>query len=485
MFLISFEFALFLLAVVWLNWALRGRRAAYRVFLLAANLLFYATQRTGLLLLPLGVGMSNYVFALLVSRAKSDALKKIWLCADIVLNLAFLAFFKYFEFLYHCLDSVLVPLGLTLPAPFIELYFPIGISFFTFQGISYCIDVYRDPKCLVRNPVDVLLFVSFFPTILSGPIMRACQFIPQLDKPDYDSRSFTDAFALILSGLFKKLVISSYLSEHIVRDVFQVPAAYSSITVLLGVYAYSIQIYCDFSGYSDIATGIAQLLGYRLPQNFGVPYGVLNMQQFWRNWHISFSTWLRDYLYIPLGGSRKGKLRKYLNLMLTMVIGGLWHGPHSRFLLWGTLHGIALVINHAVNDIRKIMFAHGGEQKTAASPPSSIWPPVLKTAAWFLTFNLISFLWIFFQAEDSARALEIVQAIFALSAKGMSFEFGVLTALAAGLAIQFAGPYAMDLFSRTQQRLPVAIQAALIALLCILIMRLGPSGVPPFIYFQF
>ncbi len=485
MFLISFEFALFLFAVVWLNWALRGKRTAYRVFLLAANLFFYATQRTGILLLPLAVGMSNYVFALLVSRAKGDSLRRVWLCVDIVLNLGFLAFFKYFEFLYHCLDSVLVPFGLDLPPPFIELYFPIGISFFTFQGISYCIDVYRDPKCLIKNPVNVLLFVSFFPTILAGPIMRAGQFVPQIDKPDYDSRSFQDAFALILIGLFKKLAISSYISEHIVRDVFQVPAAYSSITVLLGVYAYAIQIYCDFSGYSDIATGIAQLLGFRLPLNFRMPYGVSNVQDFWRHWHISLSTWLRDYLFIPLGGSRKGKFRKYLNLMATMVIGGLWHGPNSRFLLWGTLHGIALSLTHAVNDIRKTRSAPGRDTKTAAGSSSSIRTYVLKAGAWFFTFNLVSFLWIFFQAEDSSRAMEIVRAIFALNAKGMGFESGVLAAVAAGLMIQFAGPYALELFSKTQQRMPVAIQAAFIALLCILIMRLGPSGVPPFIYFQF
>jgi D-alanyl-lipoteichoic acid acyltransferase DltB (MBOAT superfamily) len=333
--------------------------------------------------------------------------------------------------------------------------------------------------------VDVLLFVSFFPTILAGPIMRAGQFISQIDKPDYDSRSFQDAFALILIGLFKKLAISSYISEHIVRDVFQVPGAYSSITVLLGVYAYSIQIYCDFSGYSDIATGIAQLMGFRVPLNFRMPYGVTNMQDFWHHWHISLSTWLRDYLFIPLGGSRKGKLRKYLNLMVTMVIGGLWHGPHSRFLLWGTLHGIALSLTHAYNDLRKFRLARGGETKTATGPPSFIRPFALKAGAWFFTFNLVSFLWIFFQAEDSARAMEIVQAIFAFNAKGMGFESGVLAAVGAGLMIQFAGPYAMELFFKTQQRLPVAIQAALIALLCIVIIRLGPSGVPPFIYFQF
>lgn len=470
-------------AVVWLNWALRDRKTAYRVFLLTANLLFYATQKTGLLLLPLSVGLSNYLFALLISRAKGNRLRRVWLCADIVLNLGFLAFFKYFEFLYHCIDSVLVPLGLDLPPPFIELCFPIGISFFTFQGISYCIDVYRDPKCLMSNPVDVLLFVSFFPTILAGPIMRAGQFIPQIDKPSYDSRSFREAFALMLIGLFKKLVISSYISEHIVRDVFQVPAAYSSITVLMAVYAYSIQIYCDFSGYSDIAIGIAQLLGFRLPQNFGQPYAVSNVQQFWHHWHISLSTWLRDYLFIPLGGSRKGKFRKYLNLMATMVIGGLWHGPHSRFVLWGTLHGIALSLTHAYHDIRKIRPEPAGRPKTGL--PSSIRTYAMKTGAWFFTFNLVSFLWIFFQAEDSARALEIVQAIFSMKATGMGFESGVPAAVAAGLMIQFAGPYAIDIFSRVQQQMPVAIQAALIALLCILIIRLGPSGVPPFIYFQF
>ena len=483
--LISFEFALFLLLALWLNWALRSRRSVYRGFLLTANALFYASQSTGLLVLPLGVGMSNYLFALLVSRTRGSTLRKVWLSADIILNLGFLAFFKYFEFLYQSLDSVLTPLGLNLHLPFIELYFPIGISFFTFQGISYCIDVYRDPKGLVQNPVNVLLFVSFFPTILSGPIMRARQFIPQLDKPDYDSRSFHDAFVLILIGLFKKLVISSYLSEHIVRDVFQVPAAYSSVTVLLGVYAYSIQIYCDFSGYSDIAIGIAQLLGFRLPQNFGVPYGVCNVQEFWRHWHISFSTWLRDYLYIPLGGSRKGRLRKYANLMATMAIGGLWHGPQSRFLLWGTLHGIVLALTHAVKDIRQAKFAACRDKESGADPSASTWAPVFKAGTWFLTFSLVAFLWVFFEAEDSSRAMEIFQAIFAFKTKGMSFESWILPVLAAGLMIQFVGPYAMHLFSKIQQRMPIPLQAAFLAMLCILIIKLGPSGIPPFIYFQF
>jgi D-alanyl-lipoteichoic acid acyltransferase DltB (MBOAT superfamily) len=315
--------------------------------------------------------------------------------------------------------------------------------------------------------------------------MRAGQFIPQLDKPDYDSHSFQNAFALILSGLFKKLVISSYLSEHIVRDVFQIPGNYSSLTVLLGVYAYSILIYCDFSGYSDMAIGIAQLLGFRLPQNFGVPYGVHNVQEFWRHWHISFSTWLRDYLFIPLGGSRKGRLRKYLNLMITMTIGGLWHGPHSRFLIWGTLHGVALSVTHAIKDIRQTKSSAVCGRRSRTTRQRLNWAALLEAGEWFFTFNLVSFLWVFFRAENTARAMEVYQAIFSFSSKGLNFESWILPALAAGFLIQFAGSYALDLFSRFQQRMPVPAQAALLALLCVLIIKLGPRGIPPFIYFQF
>ncbi len=485
MFLISFEFSLFLLVVLWLNWTLRGKGVYYRFFLLAANFFFYATQKTGLILLPLGVGISNYVFALLISRSTRQGTRKALLWIDMVLNLGLLAFYKYFDFLYHCLDSVLVPLHIQLPPPFFDIFFPIGISFFTFQGISYCIDVYRDRDQVIKNPVDILLFVSFFPTILAGPIMRARTFIPQIDHPEFDSRSFQEGFALILSGLFKKLVISSYLSEHIVRDVFQAPAGYSSPTVLLAVFAYSIQIYCDFSGYSDIAIGIAQLMGYRLPPNFGMPYAVSNVQEFWRHWHISLSTWLRDYLYIPLGGSKKGKVRKYLNLLITMGLGGLWHGPDSRFLLWGLLHGAFLALKHMWRDLRQSLSA----DKTVKKAPWRLSTPGLARFCNFgqclLVFTLVSFLWVFFRAENSARAFEIFRAIFACKFGGAGFEFPVLPAMAAGLAIQFAGPKLSQFYTRLQERLPLHLQAAAAALICTVIIRLGPSGIPPFIYFQF
>ena len=234
-----------------------------------------------------------------------------------------------------------------------------------------------------------------------------------------------------------------------------------------------------------MAIGIAQLMGFRLPENFRVPYGVCDIQEFWRHWHISFSTWLRDYLYIPLGGSKKGKLRKYLNLMLTMVIGGLWHGPHSRFLLWGALHGTALTLTHAVRDIREKWFSSHNESKSPAGRSLPVGPSFFRAGAWFFTFNLVSFLWVFFQAEDSSRAMEVFQAVFSFNATGASFEPWVLPAMAAGLAIQFVGPYAIDSFSRIQQRMPVPLQAALLALLCFLILKLGPAGIPPFIYFQF
>ncbi|MDR3553404.1 MAG: MBOAT family O-acyltransferase [Syntrophobacteraceae bacterium] len=482
MFLISFEFSLFLLVVLWLNWALRGKKHVYRFFLLAANFFFYATQKTGLIFLPLGVGISNYVFALLISHTTNRTRRKVLLWIDISINLGFLAFFKYFDFLYHCLDSVLVPLNVQLPPPFFDIFFPIGISFFTFQGVSYCIDVYRDPQQLLRNPVDVLLFVSFFPTILAGPIMRAKQFVPQVDHPCQDSRSFQEGFALILSGLFKKLVISSYLSEHIVRDVFQAPAGFSSLTVLIAVYAYSVQIYCDFSGYSDIAIGIAQLMGYRLPPNFGIPYAVSNVQEFWQHWHISLSTWLRDYLYIPLGGSRKGKVRKYLNLMITMGLGGLWHGPDSRFVLWGLLHGVFLALKHMWQDLRQ---SRSGDTRPSFGLSIPGMAPVFKFGQRFFIFTLVSFLWVFFQAANSASAFEIFRAILAFHSKGAGFEALVLPAIAGGLAIQFWGAKLSDLYSRLQERLPLQLQAVTTALICSVIIRLGPSGIPPFIYFQF
>ncbi|MEW6263099.1 MAG: MBOAT family protein [Thermodesulfobacteriota bacterium] len=472
------QFAVFFLIVLSLNWCLRGRPRAYRPFLLAANAFFYGSLSVRFLPLLLAVGLSNWFLGLLLTRTGSPSARKWLLFLDVALNLGLLAFFKYFEFFYDLLEGMMLRLGLPAPAPIMEVVFPIGLSFFSFQGLSYALDLYRRPDRPAAGLLDVLLFVSFFPTVLSGPIMRADDFLPQLTRPTVEPRSFDLGFALILSGLFKKVVLASYLSEHIVRQVFQVPLHYSSWAVLAGVYSYSIQIYCDFSGYSDLAIGLALLMGYRLPDNFRQPYTALNAQDFWRRWHISLSTWLRDYLYIPLGGNRSGRFRKYINLMITMLLGGLWHGAHSRFLLWGALHGLWLAATHVWQDL-----AAGRNRARPAGSRSYGW--LGKAFSWFVTFNLVSFLWVFFRAEDSVRAFEIFQAAFSLDRPGAGFEFLVAPAILTGLAGQLFGRRVQELYLGLQERLPAPLKGALIAALCLIIIKLGPEGVLPFIYFQF
>lgn len=478
----TIEFAVFFLIILSVNWLLRDQTKPYKLLLLSANLFFYGCLNIRFLPLLFTVALSNWLFALIIARAEKKWIKKAWLTFDLFINLGLLAFFKYFEFFFTSLEKILVFLNIHVNLPMAELIFPIGISFFTFQGVSYIIDVYRDHEKLVENPVDILLFVSFFPTIMSGPIMRAGSFIPQLYKSEYNSHDFQAAFALIISGLFKKIVIASYLSEHIVRQVFQVPDQYSSLSVLAAVYGYSIQIYCDFSGYTDMAIGLAMLLGYNIPENFRQPYRALNIQDFWRRWHISLSTWLRDYLYISLGGNRSGN--KAVNLMITMVLGGLWHGAHSRFIIWGAMHGLGLVVNHAYNDLKRKL-AGTPEKKSLKREAQAPLKWLKSFFNWFLTFHFVTFLWVFFRAEDTGRALEILKIVFMFNHPGDGFEFLVIPAVLTGLAIQFVGRHIYNGFISFQERLPVPLQGVTIAILCIIIMRLGPEGVLPFIYFQF
>ena len=475
----TIEFAVFFLVVLTFNWVLKGSSGKYRLFLLAANLFFYGCLEIRFLPLVLVVGLSNWAAARAFNRLTGRAVRKIIMTANLFVNLGLLAFFKYFEFFYQWLETAAVRTGFEFTLPPLELIFPIGISFFTFQGLSYAIDVYRDPKAEFKSPLDVLLFVSFFPTIMSGPIMRARDFIPQISKTWINNRDFQEGFALILSGLFKKVVLASYLSEHIVRPVFQVPEHFSAFGVLAGVYGYSIQIFCDFSGYSDLAMGLALLMGFDIPENFRAPYTARNLQEFWHRWHISLSTWLRDYLYISLGGNKLGRTRKYINLLITMLLGGLWHGAHARFLLWGGLHGLGLAATHIYQDLRRPRTTTHTRKQPEEGRAFHV------AAAWFLTFNFVSFLWVFFRADDASRAFEIIRATFDFGRAGAGFEFMVLPALLAGLLIQVWGGACHELYLRIQEKLPLPAQAVLVAALGLIILKLGPEGVLPFIYFQF
>ncbi|MDR1359898.1 MAG: MBOAT family protein, partial [Deltaproteobacteria bacterium] len=457
---------------------------------------FYAAAGPAFVPLLLAAAFFCWGPARLMAGAPNQASKKKWCAAGIAANLCLLAFFKYYEFFLLELTSAcalfgfFLPLDSLLPEALLNLAFPLGISFYIFQGIAYLAGqlAASRPQSFLR----VLLFLSFFPTILAGPILRPQNFFPQLDAaqspaPDLGENSaIQEGFALILSGLFKKVVLAGYLADHVVRDAFQTPEAFSSWGILLAVYGYSLQIYCDFSGYTDLATGFGRLLGFRLPKNFASPYLACNLKEFWQRWHISLSSWLRDYLYIPLGGNRNG--RRYRNLLLTMILGGLWHGAHPRFLIWGALHGVGLCLTHALASWRNkesgpVLKQNG--DKTEKPPRQSAGFTVPRFLAWLATFHFVTLAWVFFGAADTDQALEIFRRLLYWGQAGQGFPLMALPVIAIAFFSQLVGGEILRRFVFVQTRLPLAAGAACLALLSALILRLGPDGVLPFIYFQF
>lgn len=472
------EFAVFFFVVLALvRLCSTGGPAAFGPVLLVANLVFYATA--GIIFVPLllTVAALNWGAGRLMHGAQPNQ-RRLWISLSVAGNVSLLAFFKYYEFFLTTVESLLGGLGfLAATTGMLELAFPVGLSFYTFQGLAYAIDQYRTPERDPESLYRVLLFVSFFPTIMAGPILRPHQFLPQFDTlrpPDKDD--VAEGCTLIVSGLFKKVVLASFLSEQVVRDVFQTPELFSSWAVLIAVYGYSLQIWCDFSGYSDMAIGFARLLGFKLPANFRSPYLALNLQDFWRRWHITLSSWLRDYLYIPLGGSRHGS--RTANLIITMLLGGMWHGSHLRFLIWGFMHGLGLAVVHGFQHLTR----HWSEASLL------FWSRLrwLTTLlSWLLTFHFVTLLWIFFRADDLPRALEIISRMLHFGLPGQGFTALAIPAILCGLVLQLIGTRIAAFFTHLQVHLPWPLQTLLLAVVCGFILRMGPDGVLPFIYFQF
>ncbi|MDR0828360.1 MAG: MBOAT family protein [Desulfovibrio sp.] len=479
---VTLEFAAFFLVVLGGGWLLQGRASLCRFFLLFANLAFYAAG--GLYFLPLLPAVSFVVWGTgrLLAKDSPPIDRKTVLSVGVGVCLALLALFKYYEFFLQLVNDLLAEAewGPISPVGLADLPFPIGISFYSFQGIAYIIEQYRNPDREACSYLRILTYLSFFPTVLAGPILRPGEFFPQLDKAPGGERNTSEGAALILSGLFKKVVLASFLSEEVARGVFQAPDCYSSWATLIAVYGYALQIYCDFSGYTDLALGLGRLMGFTLPQNFKAPYLCLNIQDFWRRWHISLSFWLRDYLYIPLGGNKGGGSALCRNLLVTMLLGGLWHGAHLRFLVWGLLHGLALISLHIWRAL-PIHFSREGERREEA--PGALTPA--RFCSWFLTFHFVCLAWVFFRADDMDTALLILKRLVFWGQPGIGFPLAALPAIAAGLALQWAGPSIQSLFLRIQAALPWPAQVALTAFLTGLILRMGPDGVLPFIYFQF
>jgi D-alanyl-lipoteichoic acid acyltransferase DltB (MBOAT superfamily) len=465
----TLKFGLFFLFVFATAWSLVRFHRTRIAFLTLASYVFYAVwdwRFCGLLFLS---SAGNWMFGRLIFSASSEPRKKQWVAVAVVLNLVVLGFFKYFNFFITSLNGLLDSLNAGRELPYLSIVLPIGISFFTFHGISYLVDLYRRQIERPASLLDMLLYISFFPQLVAGPIVRASHFLPQLRQPvDPNDIRATRAFLLILGGLLKKVVIANYLAADLVDDVFFDPSKYGAWDLLMATYGYALQIYCDFSAYTDIAIGVAALLGYRFPQNFDQPYRALGLREFWQRWHISLSSWLRDYLYISLGGNRGG-WKRYRNLMLTMLLGGLWHGAAWTFVIWGALHGIMLVVEHLI----------------AGDRPLRLMPWWARAIGIFLTFHLVCLTWIFFRSPDIGHAFSFLSGFGNFEKPLMVLTPFVALLVFGSLATQFLPKNRMKLFEDWTSVMPFMLQGPALGALIVAIDSLGPSGIAPFIYFQF
>ena len=441
------------------------------------SIYFYYKSSGIYFLLLLFVAITDFIIGNSIVAAGRDKRKKKRLVAlSVAINLGMLGYFKYTNFFIE-MSNHLFGAGFL---DFQNIFLPVGISFFVFQSMSYTIDIYRGEIKPLERWIDYIFYLSFFPQLVAGPIVRAKDFIPQIRRPlMVTEQMFGTGIGLIIIGLIKKAIISDYISLNFVDRIFDEPALYSGFECLMGIYGYALQIYCDFSGYSDMAIGIALLLGFRFPKNFDAPYKSATITEFWRRWHISLSSWLRDYLYISLGGNRKGKLRTYLNLLITMVLGGLWHGAAVRFVLWGALHGVALALHKLWLEICP-WAKKSGEQMN----------PIMRLFGWLITFNIVCLGWLLFRAEDMQTVEVMLYQIFHNFNSGIIPQFvegykAVVGLIVLGYGMHFL-PAKID--SDLQHKVGRASfwwQVALLALTAWCVMQVKSSDIQPFIYFQF
>jgi alginate O-acetyltransferase complex protein AlgI len=457
------QFAVFFPIVLALSWALMPRQHIWKPFILAASYLFYSAASPKFCIMLAAVTLGNQAAAKLVHRTEDERLRRIIVGIAVALDLGTLGVFKYYGFFAEETNALLSDVGLGLPLPLASIALPVGISFIVFQAISYTVDVHRRLLPPAKT-IDVALYLSFFPHLVAGPIVRAREFLPQLESArDPRQVAVGAGVALIVVGLVKKVAIADYLARSVVDPVFGVPQAYSAPDVILATYAYAVQIFCDFSGYTDIAIGLALLMGFVFPQNFDRPYRSLSFREFWRRWHITLSRFLRDFLYIPLGGNRHGKLRQARNLMVTMVLGGLWHGAAWGFVLWGFIHGAALVVENLF--------------RGRISPPSWL--------KWLLTFHLVVLAWIPFRAPDLHIAGDLVSRL-AHPGTPTLWKVPVVLVVVLVIGLQLAPARPLDALRVRFERLhPAALAVSMTTVIVFVAATVSSQGVPPFIYFQF
>lgn len=465
-------FAVFFAVVLTTAWALRPHPRAWKVFLLGASWVFYGWWDWRFVLLLAGTIAANDAVARAMTRTPGR--QRFWLVAGIAANLAVLGGFKYYGFFVTALTDALRPVGLAPSFPLFEVVLPVGISFFVFEAIAYLMELRRG---VVQRMglLDFATYLSFFPKLISGPITRPSEFAPQLAAPTPTDRvEAPEALWLVARGLFKKVVIASFLADAITDSVFATPGQHSALEVLVGIYAYAAQLYVDFSGYTDMAIGVALLLGFRLPENFRAPYAATSVQDFWNRWHLTLSRWLRDFVLQPmtLGGSR-GRLATARNLFVVMLLAGLWHGAAWTFVVWGGIHGAALVVERLQRERRRAR----GLPKLADT-----WGR--RARGRLVTFHVVAFAWVFFRADSLGGAFDVLAGLGRVGAAPAVTPLLVAT-LAGVLAVQFvpagAGARVVAVIERTRP----AYAAVALGLAMLLVDVLGPAGVPPFIYFRF
>jgi D-alanyl-lipoteichoic acid acyltransferase DltB (MBOAT superfamily) len=466
-------FAAFFLATLTVSWLLSRARAWQKAFLLLASYVFYLAgmwkqngllPALGLVAVLAASSLLGYVCGEGIARAESRTAKRAWLLIGLLGTVSALGFFKYYGFLSDALNDLLSAVRLRAELPVLELLLPVGISFYTFQGVSYLLDLYWKRGLKARSVLDYMLFVAFFPKLLSGPLCKARDFLAQIHSPaPAQVPEVTRAATLILSGLFKKVVLAALVDLKLVSDAFANPLAYSAPALWAALIGYGLLIYWDFSGYTDIAIGTGLLLGFKLPDNFNHPYIATDISDFWRRWHITLSMWLREYLFVPLGGLNI--TRRWSAVVLTMAIAGLWHGAGWTFILWGTYHGVLLFIHHGLRELK--LRWKGGWLGRAG------------------TCVLVLLGWVLFRAETLPLAGSYFLRLFSPAAPGKGFAVVVLPLLILGLLLQVYGGSLRVWYMRFSERLPWMLRPAFWLACGLGVLVLKPGGVPPYIYFGF
>ncbi|MDB5350740.1 MAG: putative rane protein involved in D-alanine export [Planctomycetota bacterium] len=469
----SYKFAHFFLILLPLYWSLQRSLRLQNVLVLAASYYFYACWEPRFLALLIASTMMDFACGLAVDRIEGPRNRKLFVALSMALNLGMLGYFKYVNFFAESLQLLLAKGGWHVSIDHLNVMLPIGISFYTFQSMSYVIDVYRRDIKPTRNLVQFAAFVSFFPHLVAGPIMRPTTLLPQIEKRrTFSLQQFYHGVYLIFWGLTKKVVIADNL-EPIVTDLFSRWHTIDGGLALLAIYAFAFQIYCDFSGYTDAARGIAKCLGFELALNFNLPYFATSPKDFWARWHISLSTWLRDYLYIPLGGNRGGIWKVYRNLMLTMVIGGLWHGAAWNFAVWGLYQGLILILHKACEPYLK-----------RYQPTDSVEAACWTATRIAVTFHLVCLGWLFFRSSSLAQAWGMLEAIVLRPSVPASATLIAVLVCIVPLAIVQLGQYVsrdLDMVFRT----PWYVRSAFYTALFYAFVLSGNFRGGQFIYFQF